>query len=89
VAEREIARISPIRNSWNKNHPELSGDYPPNGKNYEGMFRYASDHGIPILVLPIMAEDRLSVFEQMAREYPDAPLIIAHGAFGLGYGKSD
>ncbi len=89
VAEREIAHYFAYKEIVGiKTHPELSGDYPLNGKNYEGMFRYASDHGIPILVHTYYGGDRLSVFEQMAREYPDAPLIIAHGALDLGTGKA-
>ena len=70
-----------------KVHPELSGDYPLDGKNYEKMFRYASEHHIPILSHTYFGGDRLSVFEELAKEYPEAPLIIGHGAMDLGTGK--
>jgi len=71
-----------------KVHPELSGDYPLSGKNFELMFRYASEHKIPILSHTYYGGDRLNVFEELAKEYPDAPLIIGHGAMDLGTGKA-
>jgi predicted TIM-barrel fold metal-dependent hydrolase len=71
-----------------KIHPELAGDYPLNGKNCELMFRYASEHKTPILSHTYYGGDRLSVFEELAKEYPDAPLIIGHGALDLGTGKA-
>lgn len=71
-----------------KVHPELSGDYPLNGKNYEMMFRYADDYKIPILSHTYYGGDRLSVFEDLAQEYPNAPLIIGHGAIDLDTRKA-
>ena len=71
-----------------KAHPELSGDYPLDGKGYEFMFRYASEHKIPILSHTYYGGDRLDVFEALAKEYPDAPLIIGHGALDLGTQKA-
>ena len=71
-----------------KIHPELSGDYPMNGKNYAHMFRHASEFKIPILSHTYFGGDRLDVFEALAKEYPDAPLIIGHGALDLGVGRA-
>ena len=61
-----------------KVHPELSGDYPLNGKNFAKMFEYASEHHIPILSHTYFGGDRLSVFEELAKRYPEANLIIGH-----------
>lgn len=71
-----------------KVHPELAGDYPLNGKNFERMFCYANQHKIPILSHTYYGGDRLSVFEELARTYPNAPLIIGHGALDLGTGRA-
>lgn len=71
-----------------KVHPELSGDYPLDGKNFAPMFRYANEHKIPILSHTYYGGDRLNVFEALAKAYPDAPLIIGHGALDLGTGHA-
>jgi len=89
VAEREMAEYFTHKEIVGlKVHPELAGDYPLNGKNFSAMFRYASQHRIPILSHTYYGGDRLCVFEELAKEYPDAPLIIGHGALDLGTGKA-
>lgn len=71
-----------------KIHPELSGDYPMTGDGYAFMFRYASEHRIPILSHTYYGGDRLEVFAKLAEQYPDAPLIIGHGALDLSVAKA-
>ncbi len=71
-----------------KIHPEYSGDYPMNGKGYKPMWEYAAEHKIPVLSHTYYGGDRLEVFESIAKEYPDVPLLIGHGGMDLGVGKA-
>lgn len=71
-----------------KIHPEFHGDYPMTGKGYKHMWQYANENKIPVLSHTYFGGDRLEVFENIAKEYPDVPLIIGHGGLDLGVGKA-
>lgn len=71
-----------------KIHPELSGDYPMTGKGYVSMWEFAERNRVPVLTHTYFGGDRLEVIEMIAKEYPNAPLLIGHGGADLGLGKA-
>lgn len=71
-----------------KIHPELNGDYPMDGRNYQGMWRYAAERRLPVLFHTYFGGDRLEVIEWLAGEYETATFLVGHCAFDLGLEKA-
>lgn len=67
-----------------KVHPELHGDYPLDGPGYRRMWEYADVHGLPVLSHSYFGGDRLAVFENLARHYPGATVLLGHAGLDLG-----
>ncbi len=66
--------------SWKgiKIHPDGNG-YPADGANYKPVFRFAADHGLPIIShtwdSPLSG---VAIYDKIAAEYPSVPICCAH-----------
>ncbi|NNM47720.1 amidohydrolase family protein [Knoellia koreensis] len=67
-----------------KVHPELHGDYPLDGPGYEEMWRYADANRLPVLSHSYAGGDSLKTFEDVAKRYPGASVMLGHAGLDLG-----
>jgi uncharacterized protein len=77
--ERELRHYA-LELGWKgiKIHPD-GNNYPADGANYRPIFRFAADHGLPVISHTwSTALSGVDVYDKIAAQYPTVPICCAH-----------